>query len=205
MKIIKHFAKTVIILNFILLLGCWQNILGPIIDEIAGDIDYFPLKVGNTWVYEVKGSSSIGGSLNYTTYLKIMEYGNFKVRSCFKANFEEKDRFIYKDKYSIDLFLNYYNKWRNLVKLPIFPSCYPKIPKHFETVKVPAGKFEECRKITFTGYIEKAGKYSNFEYIVWVAPDVGVVKCDYTSYIYCYPEPDQYETKSYSLKNYSLR
>ena len=76
----------------------------------------------------------------------------------------------------------------------------------FETVehKVPmlslanTYTFDELRE-----FDERIKKHvSDVEYVVWVAPDVGIVKCDYCSDSHY---PNQAETKTYSLKNYSLR
>ncbi|MDI6785925.1 MAG: hypothetical protein QMD92_04360 [bacterium] len=159
-------------------------------------IDYFPLKVGNSWTMEDK----INNGFEISTVVK--ENVEFEgIKNCFEVKVEGKDidgnttYSIYdyqkKDKdYSVSLMGSKYKddeEWVNekanycILKYPIEIGkewiaeedegdiSKSKIVATNEKVIAPAGVFKNCLKIE----LRNNGVFNGFE---WYAPNVGVVK-----------------------------
>ena len=184
---------------FLLFAGLLIGVTSPKV----GAADYFPLQVGNCWVYypsygqgyridSIVGTETIGETLTYI----------WKRAEAPPDNYREK-RWLGKDDIEVKVVQYWDNEWEPPLSTPalldppwIQDKLNPSVGDswqsegdidvtHFKvtywvesvtaTVTVPAGKFQNCMKVRQLAEITRSGT-TRFEYRrYWLAPDVGPV------------------------------
>lgn len=186
-----------------ILLLLFAGLLIGVTSPRVGAADYFPLQVGNCWVYypsygqgyridSIVGTETIGETLTYI----------WKRAEAPPDNYREK-RWLAKDDVEVKVLQYWDNEWEPPLPTPVLldsPWIQDKLSPnvgeswqyvgdidatHFEvtclvesvtaTVTVPAGKFQNCIKVRQLIKITVSGS-TRFEYRrYWLAPDVGPV------------------------------